>query len=117
MAQDVSGKDDVQDKPSDGMPKMSPGVVKFIMEFLKANPDLAKEMSTRMQAVINGKQIGQQQQAPGGPQMAPQQPQQMVANVPAAGGPGRFNALERVGKGYQPPTPKPIPIEPTPKPG
>jgi hypothetical protein len=81
MAQDVSGKDDVQDKPSDGMPKMSPGVVKFIMEFLKANPDLAKEMSTRMQAVINGKQIGQQQ-APGGPQMTPQQPMQPPQGMP-----------------------------------
>jgi len=27
--------------------------------------------------------------------------------VPMAGGPGRFSALERVGKGYQPPAPKP----------
>jgi hypothetical protein len=68
-------------------------VAKFLMEFLKSNPDLAKEMSTRMQAVINGKQIQGQQQPPpggsgppgqgmgqkppmppGGPQMPPQMP-------------------------------------------
>jgi hypothetical protein len=56
-------------------PTLSPGVAKFLMEFLKSNPDLAKEMSTRMQAVINGKQI-QQQQAPAGPQQPPQMPPQ-----------------------------------------
>jgi hypothetical protein len=79
-----------QDK---GGPTLSPGVAKFLMEFLKSNPDLAKEMSTRMQAVINGKQIQGQQQPPpggsgppgqgmgqkppmppGGPQMPPQMP-------------------------------------------
>ena len=51
-------------------PTLSPGVVKFIMEFLKANPDLAQEMSTRMQDVINGKQI-QGQQPPQGPVNGP----------------------------------------------
>jgi hypothetical protein len=33
---------------------------------------------------------------------------QMAANVPTAGGSGRFGALERVGQGYQPPKQKPI---------
>jgi len=65
-----------QAKPSEGSPSISPGVAKFLIEFLKSNPDLAKEMSTRMQAVINGKQIGAQQQAPGKPGMPPQQPMQ-----------------------------------------
>jgi hypothetical protein len=84
-----------QDKgqSSGGPHSISPGVAKFLMEFLKSNPDLAKEMSTRMQAVINGKQIQGQQQPPpggsgppgqgmgqkppmppGGPQMPPQMP-------------------------------------------
>lgn len=53
-----------------GSPQLSPGVVKFLMGFLKANPDLAQEMSTRMQAVINGKQI-QGQQPPQGPVNGP----------------------------------------------
>ncbi len=63
------------DQKSGGdMPKMSPGVMKWMMEFLKSNPDLAREMSTRMNAVINGKTIGAQQgkgppPAPGGAQM------------------------------------------------
>jgi hypothetical protein len=68
-------------KSSGGSPTLSPGVAKFVMEFLKSNPDLAKEMSTRMQAVINGKQIQGQQgmgqkppMSPGGPQMPPQMP-------------------------------------------
>jgi hypothetical protein len=79
-----SGKMD--QKPQQGQPQpqgqgmgqgspLSPGVAKFLIEFLKSNPDLAKEMSTRMQAVINGKQI-QQQQAPAGPQPPPQMPPQ-----------------------------------------
>jgi hypothetical protein len=42
-------------KPSgdQGQSQMSPGVMKWMMEFLKANPDLAQEMSVRMQKVIN----------------------------------------------------------------
>jgi hypothetical protein len=54
-------------------PTISPGVAKFLVEFLKGNPDLAKELSTRMQAVINGNKI-QGQQAPAGPQQPMQQP-------------------------------------------
>lgn len=67
---------------SSGQDMMSPGVMKFVMEFLKANPDLAKEMSTRMQAVINGKQIQGQQQGMGQQPGMPQQPQQGPINGP-----------------------------------
>lgn len=75
-----------QGKQSGGdTPKMSPGVMKWMMEFLKANPDLAKEMSTRMNAVINGKTIQAQQgkgppPPPGGAQMPG------MAGPPGAGG-------------------------------
>jgi hypothetical protein len=67
-------------------PQLSPGVVKFILEFLKGNPDLAKEMSTRMQAVINGKQIQWQQQGMGQkPPMQPGMPQQQPPQMPPQG--------------------------------
>ncbi len=49
-------------KPSGG------GLQEFLFQFLKANPDLAREMSTRMNAVINGQRLqGMKGAAPGGP--------------------------------------------------
>lgn len=69
------------------------GLYKFLFEFLKANPDIAREMSTRMKAVTNGQQLqglkGSMGGAPGGapPQpMGGQPPQQMAGDViPLAG--------------------------------
>ncbi len=44
------------------------GLQEFLFQFLKANPDLAREMSTRMNAVINGQRLqGMKGAAPGGP--------------------------------------------------
>ncbi len=43
------------------------GLGDFLFEFLKANPDLAREMSTRMNAVLNGQRLqGLKGTAPGG---------------------------------------------------
>lgn len=59
MAQEIEDKGQDKQPSGDmaGMPKIIPGTMKFLMEFLKSNPDLAHEMSVRMQAVINGKQM------------------------------------------------------------
>ncbi len=75
------------------------GLNEFLFQFLKANPDLAREMSTRMNAVINGQKLqGLKGAAPGSgsppggaplpggpPGMAPPQP---GAPPPQMGAPG-----------------------------
>ncbi len=55
------------------------GLNEFLFQFLTANPDIAREMSTRMNAVINGQKLqGLKGAAPGGapgaPAMAPGAP-------------------------------------------
>ena len=85
-AMEQKPQDNKQQSSGGDMPKMSPGVMKWMMEFLKSNPDIAREISTRMNAVINGKQIQAQQgkgapppqqgQMPQQPMQQPMQPQQ-----------------------------------------
>jgi len=55
MAHD--GAQSGQEKPQQQGQQISPGVMQWMTEFLKQNPDIAKEMSVRMQAVINGNQM------------------------------------------------------------
>ncbi len=89
-----------EDKPNLGI--APGGLHEFLFQFLKANPDLAREMSTRMNAVINGQRLQGMKGAPaGGPPgaasaapQAGQPPQQMAGDVvPLAGeksmGPGQ----------------------------
>lgn len=110
MAKETGDSDKKQAKSSGGdMPTMSPGVMKWMMEFLKANPDLAKEMSTRMNAVINGKTIQAQQgkgppPPPGGAMMPG------MAGPPGAGGappPGAGGAPPQMPGAMSPQMPKP----------
>ncbi len=89
VAKESEDKDSKQTQKSGDMPTMSPGVMKWMMEFLKSNPDLAREMSTRMNAVINGKTIDAQNGngPPPGPGMqmpgmgGQQPPMQMAGDV------------------------------------
>lgn len=60
------------------------GLGEFLFQFLKANPDIAREMSTRMNAVINGQKLqGLKGPAPGGP---PGQAPQSMGAPPAQPG-------------------------------
>ncbi len=99
MADEKEPKPQSSAAPAEGAKPSGGGLQEFLFQFLKANPDLAREMSTRMNAVIHGQQLqglkgaGAAPPMGGQPQAMGQPPQQMAGDViPMAGersmGPG-----------------------------